>query len=436
MKIKEWTYKKDIKEIEEVIQKGCSLKKCLRAQSIGQKTIIAMKDDQGTIRREEKEILNVICTFYKNLYSMPINMEEEEIELPEMEEKPNPILKSEVECTLKKLKNGKTGGLDNIVNEQLKRATMKIKVGNMSRSIELNRGLRQGDVPSAKFFGCVLEEAFRKCEWESYGININGERLNKMKFADDVVLIGKSMSEIECMLNELTEEAKKLGLNINPGKTKLLKINNYESIKIKVKNEEIEEVEEFVYLGQLVAKEDPMGREIKRRIRLSWAAYNRHRKLFRSGVKMETKAKLWNSVVKPVLIYGSETWCLTNQSIDKLRKTVRRMERSMLKVGRRERKTNRWVRQQTGLEDVAKVIMEKKWRWAGHIVRSEDNRWAKKIIEWYPRDMSRRRGRPKLSWDMEMRRCCGGSTWQRVAHDRMEWSRMGEVYRAAWLPPE
>lgn len=53
-----------------------------------------------------------------------------------------------------------------------------------------------------------------------------------------------------------------------------------------------------------------------------------------------------------------------------------------------------------------------------------------------PLGLKRKRGRPKIKWDHEMRKCCGGVAWKRVALDRAEWRRMSAIYVEAWLPQE
>ena len=36
----------------------------------------------------------------------------------------------------------------------------------------------------------------------------------------------------------------------------------------------------------------------------------------------------------------------------------------------------------------------RKWRWAGHVVRLDAEKWQLKALNWYPEDGSRRVGRP------------------------------------------
>ena len=40
-------------------------------------------------------------------------------------------------------------------------------------------------------------------------------------------------------------------------------------------------------------------------------------------------------------------------------------------------------------------IKEAKWRWAGHVMRRDDNRWTRRVTEWQPRNGKRTRGRQK-----------------------------------------
>ena len=54
-----------------------------------------------------------------------------------------------------------------------------------------------------------------------------------------------------------------------------------------------------------------------------------------------------NACVLPAMIYGAETWALTTQAKNKLAAAQTKMERSVLNITHRERKTNIWVREKT-----------------------------------------------------------------------------------------
>lgn len=319
-----------------------------------------------------------------------------------------------------------------IVKNVYGRSEMVITLEGRSEKIKLEKGLKQGDVTSSMLFNAVLEYMFRTLDWSHRGININGENLNHLRFADDVVIIGKDINEVTEMLKELVDAAIKVGLKINFSKCKYLTSKRADRGSISVGEQQIGRVDDFIYLGHRLSI-DGQTHEVSRRIGLGWAAYNKFRYLFRAEIEINLKVRLWNMCVLPCLIYGSETWTLDALTIKKLRVAVRGMERSMIGINRRDRKTNKWIREKTGLRDVGEIVHTRKWSWMGHIIRTTDNRWTKRLIEWWPINQLRNRGRPKTSYDHEMKKVCGENTWRRVALDRKEWQRMGKVYASVWL---
>lgn len=66
------------------------------------------------------------------------------------------------------------------------------------------------------------------------------------------------------MLNDLGRESEKVGLKLKSEKTKL--ITNGVKDPIKVGDPVIDYLDEYVYLGQLLAPEDNINKEIERRI--------------------------------------------------------------------------------------------------------------------------------------------------------------------------
>ena len=68
------------------------------------------------------------------------------------------------------------------------------------------------------------------------------------------------------MLNELNRESNKLGMKINMKKTKVM-YNEYANIiPVHVGTQEVEKVNDYVYLGQLVTMKNDKSDEIQRRI--------------------------------------------------------------------------------------------------------------------------------------------------------------------------
>ncbi|XP_033118990.1 hemicentin-1-like [Anneissia japonica] len=94
---------------------------------------------------------------------------------------------------------------------------------DMNSSTEIfNKGVRQGDPISPKLFTAVMENIFRNLDWNDKRILVNGEYLNNLSFADDILLFCHHPEEVQIMLEELNEESNKVGLNINISKTKVM----------------------------------------------------------------------------------------------------------------------------------------------------------------------------------------------------------------------
>ena len=80
----------------------------------------------------------------------------------------------------------------------------------MSDEFPVNRGVRQ-DPLSPKLFTAVMEEVFKNADI-SEGINVDGENLTNLRFADDVALFNEKTKQMEKYLDRLLSESLKVGL--------------------------------------------------------------------------------------------------------------------------------------------------------------------------------------------------------------------------------
>ena len=85
-------------------------------------------------------------------------------------------------------------------------------------------------------FTAVIEEIFERIT-PSIGININGQVLSNLRFADDIILFANTEGELQHLLEELNEEGKKDEMKMNKKKTKIMcnevpRKNNRKGIRI------------------------------------------------------------------------------------------------------------------------------------------------------------------------------------------------------------
>jgi hypothetical protein len=61
---------------------------------------------------------------------------------------------------------------------------------------------------------------------------------------------------------------------------------------------------------------------------------------------------------------------MLSQVYNKLAAAQTKMERRMLNITYRERKTNIWIREKTKVTDSTEQVGRRKWAWAGHVSRT------------------------------------------------------------------
>ena len=174
------------------------------------------------------------------------------------------------------------------------------------------------------------------------------------------------------MLQQLADESNNQGLKINKSKTKVLMEND---ILMYVNITQSENVESYIYLGQRYSTRDKnQDKEIQRRITAGRTAFAKHRDIFNDNIWTCLKRHVYNSCVLPTMTFAADTRAPTTQAKNKLAAAQTKMERSMLNITYRDRKTNVWVREKTKeVTDVIEQVRRRKWTWAGHVSRIRDN---------------------------------------------------------------
>lgn len=317
--------------------------------------------------------------------------------------------------------------LQNIYNN----SKARIKMDRLGKEFNIEKGVRQGDPISPNLFTAILERIFSKLNWDNLGININGEYLNHLRFADDIIIISESHEQLEYMLRTLDEESRECGLHMNPEKTCLM--TNGEKIPLCIHRHTLNYVEEYTYLGQNITFIDHTLKEIDTRIKKAWNKYWSLKHIFKSNIPLKLKKIAMDTAVLPTLLYGCQSWALTRKIIYKLQVFQRATERSMMNIKLRDRQRNKDIRNKTKLIDAAILACKLKWRWAGHVARATDGRWSERVLHWYPRESTRPRGRPHRRWRDDVVDVAGAA-WCRQAADRRAWQQMEEAYTRRWVP--
>jgi hypothetical protein len=83
---------------------------------------------------------------------------------------------------------------------------------------------------------------------------------------------------------------------------------------------------------------------------------------------MKTKLKIFNSNVKAVLLYGCETWKVTNSITQKLQSLINCCLRRILNVRWPDVIINIMLWETTGEKPIELQINKRKWKWIEHAI--------------------------------------------------------------------
>ena len=107
---------------------------------------------------------------------------------------------------------------------------------------------------------------------------------------------------------------------------------------------------------------------------------------------------IFNALIKSSLLYGAETWRLTENNKRRVEATEMDVLRRSSRISRKDRIRNVTIRQQIGLEEtVIKETEQNQLTWCGHVQRMAEGRLSKITLKWMPKQKEVR-GRPKKNW--------------------------------------
>ena len=251
-------------------------------------------------------------------------------------------------------------------------------------------------------------------------------QLDDLDFADDLALLSHTQQQMQDKTNILAKTSASLGLNIHRGKTKLLKVNTGNTPAVTLNDEALEEVDNFTYLGSIVDKQGGTDADVRTRIGKARAAFIQLKNIWSStDLTLNTKIRIFNTIVKPVLLYGAETWRTTVITMSRVQTFANTCLRRILRIRWPEKIRNQELWRLTKQQPIEEDILKRRWRWIGHTLRKPATSTTRQALTWNPQG-KRKRGRPRNTWrrdlDADMKKA--GRNWgelERLAQDRAEW---------------
>jgi len=316
----------------------------------------------------------------------------------------------------------------------MENSTYHVKIGTiMTNGFKVGIGLKQGDGLAPNLFNTALEYVIRQLSVQTTS-TIFHKSVQLIGYADDINIMGRTKRAISEAYGELKERAKEVGLIINVEKTKAMVQSRRlgKGRTLTIEDHKTEVVRRFKYLGTVINDVNDEMEEIRARILAANKAYSSLQTIFRSKqIHRNNKIRLYRALIKPILCYGSVTWTLTQMSEQMLntfeRKILRRIYGPTHERGCWRPRWNNELYSLYKEPNIVEDIKIRRLEWAGHIIRMEEERISKKVLN---RNLHTTRpvGRSRTRWADVVQRdalqLLGTRGWRRRATSRDEWRRL------------
>ena len=321
-------------------------------------------------------------------------------------------------------------------------------MGKFSDPFLVKQGLKQGCLAACLLFNIYFSVIIHVCheKLSDKGVQIrfrlNGDifDIQKLKaeskiskitiaellFADDAALCALNEQDLQLMVLVFYETFIEFGLELAIEKTEVMmqkatKDEERESPKIYINENLLKVSHKFKYLGCQLQDDATNSAEIAWRISQSTAAFSKlyQRVWKKRHISLKTKIKTYRAIIIPCMIYGSEAWNCSKRELQKLNGLQYRQLRTILgkkwsdKIShvellhsiKFERNENfEWAlsdedkSKDQNLPAMETLIRLNRLRYFGHVLRMDDSRLPKIVINSEVNAGKRARGCPKKNY--------------------------------------
>ena len=179
---------------------------------------------------------------------------------------------------------------------------------------EVTCGLKQGCNLSTILFNLYVNDIVQKIKATNKGIDIDGEKVSVLLYADDLILLAPSESDLQLMLNELNVWCDDNKMTINEDKSNVIHFRPNSIAKtdkiFKCGNKTLNLVDRYKYLGLLLTQHlnyEEMAKHVaKSASRALSLVITKYKSC--GGLAFRTYTKLYETMVWSIIGYGASIW--------------------------------------------------------------------------------------------------------------------------------
>ena len=298
---------------------------------------------------------------------------------------------------------GIPSNLISLIKDMYKKFSSRVMTGEgLTESFKTSTGVLQGCLISPELFNLFLTAALSLTD-NPPGALVGGVVIDKLAYADDIVLIAESLQDLQSQANSVHSSTNLFGMAINTSKTKAMrcsrKFDSQVNLSLQLGEGTIEWVEGFAYLGSLLTYDNNQLKDIKRRLTLANSSFKALMPIWRNkNLTTTLKTRLFYSLIIPIAIYACESWTLKTDDQRRLAAFETKSLRRIAGITFHDRISNSKLLHNLKVKfTILDKIKLQQLKWLGHTQRMASTRLPKITFDGRVHG-SRPRGRPPKRW--------------------------------------
>ena len=256
--------------------------------------------------------------------------------------------------------------------------------------------------------------------------------IRELLYADDADFLTHTEADMQIIMDKFSRACDAFGLTISLKKTKVMFTpapgEPYAEPNITVNGTRLDVVDTFVYLGSTLSRDGALDAEIYHRIQKASVAFGKLEKRVWADrdITINTRVMVYRTCVITTLLYAAETWTTHQRHIKLLEQFHLKCLRRILDIKWQTFTPDTAVLEKSSCPNIESMIAAQQLRWAGHVVRMNDDRLPKQLFYGELASGKRPRHKPKKRFkdclkntmkDLDINH----EIWEETARNRAAW---------------
>ena len=260
---------------------------------------------------------------------------------------------------------------------------------------------------------------------------VQKEVLGEFLFADDMAIGALTEEKMQKDVDQVSDSCDNYDHTISVKKSEVVCQSApgkpYKEPTITVKGQRLQVIDKFTYLESTLSRVVHIDNEVNARIPKGSAAFGRLRGSVwdRSGIRLDTKLKVYKAVVLPTLLYACEASTVYQRHAKILNHFHTSCLSKLLKIKWKDRIPDK-VLKRAGVQSAHTLLKLAQLRWTGYVTRMPEERLPKKILYGELEMCKRSHGGQKKRYKDTLKAFLKDfniptESWEQIAQDRAKW---------------